>query len=393
MTETTYIKATWLWDGIHDKLIPDGSVLMEGGLIKKTGSSEELSRYPHHHAFHFPDATLMPGLIDSHTHLSMDPRLDNYLEHMSDPVSVLTLRATVMMRKDLHSGVTTCRCCGDREYLDIACRDAINHEDVEGPHLLVAARGIRAPHGHGFVGYPFEGVDQIRRAIEENAVKGADLTKIYITGTLRGDGRLPSYLSKDEIRTAIETTHQAGLRITAHCVGGVGFDWALESGIDSLEHGYHISDSQIEKLGETNTWLVLTPSPIMTEERVNHLPAELIPGHRKEKQMISERMAAVIASGIPFAVGTDGMHGELAQEIRYLIELGASPFRALQAATLNGARVSGIEHKKGSLESGKDADIIIVSGNPFNDQNNLNRIKAIWKSGKKVLLNSESAIK
>jgi imidazolonepropionase-like amidohydrolase len=375
------LRADFLWDGILDKMIPHGAVLLEHGIIQAVGAEREITRLPHDQVIDYPGGTILPGLIDCHTHLSMDPLLDNYLDHMADPVPVLTIRAIRMMKRDLQTGVTTCRCCGDKELLDVACRDAVVTGQITGPHLLVATRGIRAPHGHGFVGYPFDGIDSIRNAIRENAEAGADFIKIYITGTLRGDGSLPSFLSRDQIRTAIEEAHKAGLRIGAHCVGGIGLDWAMELGLDTLEHGYHISDKQIEKLSNSGTRLVITPSPILTDLRVNHLPSDLIPGHLRERDEISDRMRAAILSGIFYAVGTDGMHGELVQEIQYLSELGATSAGALRAATLHGAIVCGIEHKTGSLETGKDGDLLIVDGNPFEDLEVLKRVLAVWKSG------------
>lgn len=382
MTEKVLIKGAYLWDGVHDNLIPDGAVLIEGERIKEVGKIRELDQLDHNEVLNWPDCTLMPGLIDCHTHLSMDPTLENYLDHMSDPVTVLTLRAIAMMRKDLKAGVTTCRCLGDKEYLDIACRHAVENGTVDGPRLLVAGHGIRAPHGHGFVGYPTDGVERIRETIRQNSAAGTDLTKIYITGTLKGDSLLPSYLTREEIRVAINESHDAGLPVAAHCVGGEGLDWALELGLDTLEHAYHISDDQIGRLAESDTWLVLTPGPILSEERVHHLPGNLIPGHLEEKDQIAGRMSAIIEAGFAFGVGTDGMHGELAQEIAYLVELGATHLKALQAATVNGARVCGLEKETGSLEPGKYADIITVKGNPLADIRVLKNIIAVMKHGK-----------
>ncbi len=385
--KATIIRADFLWDGISEKMLPQGALLTEHGIIKAVGPAKEIIRFPHDLVFDYPGSTLMPGLIDSHTHLSMDPLLDNYLDHMADPIPVLTLRATAMMQKDLQSGVTTCRCCGDKEFLDVACRDAVQQDQIIGPNLLVATRGIRAPHGHGFVGYPFDGIEPIRIAIRENVVAGADFIKIYITGTLKGGGELPSYLTREQISVAIEEAHHAGLRIGAHCVGGIGLDWALELGLDTLEHGYHLNDSQIEKLYNSNTRTVITPSPILTNLRVNHLPAELIPGHLKERDEIRERMSAIIGSGIPYAVGTDGMHGELTQEIFYLSKMGATPLEALRAATLHGAQVCGIEKKTGSLETGKEADLLIIEGNPLEDLHALLKVMVVWKSGRQQFVN------
>jgi len=366
------IKGSYLWDGIRDALLPEGAVLVDDGRIKAVGRAQDIVALPHDELHDWPEVTLMPGLIDSHTHLSMDATMENYLDHMSDSVAELTLRATAMMRKDLLAGITTCRCLGDKEFLDIACRNAVEKGLVMGPRILVATRGIRAPQGHGFVGYPFNGHDEIKRAIRENIERGADLIKIYITGTLKGNGKLPSYLSREEIKLAIEEAHNGGLPIASHCVGGEGLDWALEFGLDTLEHAYHITDRQIEKLAASETKLVLTPSPLLTEERVRHLPPALIQGHLDERDMIFNRMAAAVASGLPFAVGTDGVHGELAQEVKYLVDLGAGNHEALKAATVYGARACGIDKETGSLEVGKAADIISVKGNPLKD------VAALW---------------
>lgn len=373
-----------LWNGIDRQSFAGKVILIEDGKIKAIGSEEEIIKFPQQSVIRFPGGTLMPGLIDSHTHLSMDSTLENYLDHMSDPVPVLTLRAAKMMRKDLEAGITTCRCCGDREFLDIACRQAVERSELPGPRLLVATRGIKAPGGHGYVGYSFAGPESIRRAIRENISAGTDFTKIYISGTLKGEGSLPSYLTRKEILASIEESHQAGIRLTAHCVGGEGLDWAVDAGIDSIEHAYHISDRQIERNPKAGTRIVLTPGPILSDERVNHLPSHLIQGHRKEKEMIKDRMEAVIQSGIAYAVGTDGLHGGLWEEVCYLTEMGATNHAALQAATLHGALVSGIEKETGSLEVGKDADILVIEGDPIKDIFALNKVLGVIKSGRLV---------
>jgi imidazolonepropionase-like amidohydrolase len=378
---STIVKGKFLWDGLRDAVVPDACVLLRDGRIVASGPEGDITTMPHDEFYDWPGVTLMPGLIDSHTHLSMDATMENYLDHMSDGVAELTLRAFSMMKKDLFAGITTCRCLGDKEFLDIACRQSVTDGSIPGPRVLVATRGIRAPQGHGFVGYPFNGLDEIRKAVRENVQRGADLIKIYITGTLKGTGTLPSYLTREEIALAIHEAHDAGLPIASHCVGGEGLDWALELGLDTLEHAYHITDKQIEKLAASRTKLVLTPSPLLTEERVRHLPQNLIQGHLDERNMIFDRMAAAVASSIPFAVGTDGMHGELVREIEYLVDLGASNHVALKAATSYGAKVCGIESETGTLEPGKRADIIAVKGNPLDDVQVLRRPVAVVKQG------------
>jgi len=384
MSDRLLLKGSYLWDGIQESILPEGAVLIDDGQIESVGPVSELKHRHHERYIEWTGSTLMPGLIDSHTHLSMDATLENYLDHMYDSLAELTLRAKAMMKVDLFSGVTTCRCLGDREFLDIACRNAVDRGTLTGPDLMVAARGIRAPEGHGFVGYPFKGPVQILRAIRENILADADLVKIYITGTLKGEGDLPSYLTREEIRTAIEESHKNNLRIAAHCVGGEGLNWALEFGLDTLEHAYHISDDQIERLAQSETRLVLTPSPVLNNERINNLPSGLIQGHFDEQPEIRERLVSVIQAGIPFAVGTDGNHGGLAREMEYLVEMGASNYEALRAATYYGAVVSGIENKTGSLEPGKEANVIAVEGNPLEDIHSIKIINAVIKKGQVI---------
>lgn len=385
MEEIKVLKADYIWDGLHEKPMARGAIVIEGKFIREITIFTRLSTELQSMALNMQGSTLMPGLIDSHTHLSMDPTMENYLNHMHDTVPELTLRAVAMMRKDLEAGITTCRCLGDREFLDIACKKAVKEHLLTGPRLIVAGKGIRAPEGHGFVGYPFKGLNKMKKAVQENIIKGADLIKLYITGTLKGEGNLPSFLTAGEIKGIIDEAHAGGLKTASHCVGGIGLDWALEAGLDSLEHAYHISDRQIEKLGKSSTWPVLTPSPMLLAERIHHLPEALIPGHLREMEEIRSRMTALIDSGIPFALGSDGLHGKLPREMAFLVEMGASNLAALQAATIHGAKVAGIDHRTGSIEAGKMADIIAVKGNPLKDIGVLNCVKGIMKEGDWIL--------
>ena len=384
MAGRTILKGKYVWDGIKNKALPEGAVLIENGSILGIGPASEILTASDTQVFDWPQATLLPGLIDSHTHLSMDGSLENYLDHMADSAPVLTLRATAMMHRDLMAGITTCRCLGDREFLDVACREAVEKGDVTGPALLVATRGIRSPEGHGFVGYSFKGKEEIRKAIRENIAHGADFIKIYITGTLKGKSNLPSYLSREEIEIAIAESHAGGVRIAAHCVGGYGLDWALELGLDTIEHAYQITSEQVERLANSNTSLVLTPGAVLSEGRVRRLPPSLISGHINEREQMFASMALTVDAGIPFGVGTDGMHGDLATDIAYLSDLGASTLEALRAATIHGARICGIDAETGSLQAGRRADIIAVEGNPLEDLGALRDVIAVISNGNLV---------
>ena len=255
---------------------------------------------------------------------------------------------------------------------------------IQGPRLLVACRGIRAPHGHGFVGYPFAGVEAIRQAVRENLAAGADLIKIYITGTLPSPKGILHYYSKQEVSTAVEEAHRAGVPVATHCIGGPGFKLALETGIDVIEHGYFITDDEIAMLERSAAWLVMTPSIFMTDARIKTLPADLIKGHLKQRDAVAGRMAAAIAAGVRYAVGTDAMHGGLAKEMEYLVDFGASPEDALKAGTSSAALVCGMSDQIGTLEKGKLADIIAVHGNPLEDIRVLQGPKTVILGGRRV---------
>ena len=380
----TLIRGSALITGEVNKATRPAAILIGDGRILAVGSEAENRAAEAEEKIDCSGQTLLPGLVDCHNHLSLDPSLDNYLFRMNDPIPELTIRAVRTMAVDLASGVTTSRCLGDKSFLDIECKKAVAAGQLPGPRLLVATRGIRAPHGHGFVGYPFSGIENIRQAVRENLLAGADLIKIYITGTLRGSKGFTHYFSREEIQTLVDEAHRVGVPVATHCIGGPGLNLALETGIDVIEHGYFINDAQIDLLIQAGRWLVMTPSIFFTDARIRTLPANLIDGHLQQRDEVRQRLTAAIAAGVKFAVGTDGMHGGLAREIQYLTQFGASPFDALMAATLNAAAVCGLEDSIGSLARGKIADLIGVEGNPLEDIVALQRVKTVVQEGQVV---------
>ena len=378
----TLIRGGLVIDGTGGSPIDKGAILIDGSRIIKVGSKEEFWEDDGIHVLDCSDQTLLPGLIDCHNHLSLDPRLENYLHRMFDPIPALTFRACETMKIDLFSGVTTSRCMGDKGFLDVESKKAVEEERLEGPRLLIATRGIRASHGHGFVGYPFDGIDQIRAAVRENISAGADLIKIYITGTLRGStGGIPSFFSKEEIQTAVDEAHRVGIPVATHCIGGKGFEWALETGIDVIEHGYFLTDREMDLLAKSDRWLIMTPSVFFTDARIQTLPKDLVDGHLRQRDEVAQRMTAAVTAGVKFAVGTDGMHGGMAQEIQYLVDFGATHVQALMAATCHAAKVCGLEESIGTLEPGKFGDIIGVKGNPLEDIGALKKVETVVSRG------------
>ena len=381
---TTLIKGGKLLDGTGTTFQGPAQILVENGSIAALGHQAARRANEASQVIDCGDRTLLPGLIDCHNHLSLDPTLDNYLHRMADPIPDLTLRAVASMRVDLRSGVTTSRCLGDKEFLDVACREWVRAGRIEGPRLLVACRGIRSPHGHGFVGYPFGGVEAIRQAVRENLAAGADLIKVYTTGTLPSPKGILHYYSKPEVAVVVEEAHRVGVPVATHCIGGPGFEQALETGIDVIEHGYFITDQEIAMLKRSQAWLVMTPSIFFTDARIETLPPNLIQGHLKERDQVARRVAAAIAAKVRYAVGTDGMHGGLAKEMEYLVDFGASPEDALKAATSSAALVCGMSDQIGTLEKGKLADVIAVEGNPLEDIRVLQGSKTVILGGRRV---------
>lgn len=380
----TLVRGGCLIDGTGAPAIRPALLLIENGKIKALGQEAEDETQEDDYIIDCGQQTLLPGLIDCHNHLSLDPTLDNYLYRMNDSIPVLTLRAVSNMNVDLESGVTTSRCLGDKGFLDVACKDRVTAGKIPGPRLLVATRGILAPHGHGFVGYPFSGVENVRRAVRENISAGADLIKIYITGTLPGPRGFPFYFSREEVETLVHEAKRVGVPVTTHCIGGPGLKLALETGIDVIEHGYFITDEEIDLLAESGKWLVMTPSIFFTDARIKNLPVNLIDGHLIQREDVGLRMAAAIKAGVKYAVGTDGMHGGLAQEVKYLTDFGASPAEAVTAVTASAAKLCGMEDIVGTLETGKIADVIGVEGNPLEDIIALQRVETVIQGGRLV---------
>ena len=376
------VKGAWLYDGTGRPPVARGAVLVEDGRIVALGTEKELALRPGAQVVDCGDQMLIPGLIDCHCHVSMQPWEDNWPARLHDSDPELTLRAVHNLAIDLKSGVTTARALGDRSFVDLVVRNAIASGRLAGPRLLVATRGIRATHGHGMVGYPFDGPQAVRLAVRENLKAGADLIKLFITGTVRQGPELVCFPSPEDIALAVQEARRAGVRTAAHCIGGPGVEACIEAGVDCLEHGYFFTDREVDLVLKADRWLDLTPSPFFTEERIRTLPADLADAFRKDRDVVARRMETVIKSGVKFAAGTDGMHGELARELEYLVSFGAPTAQAMAAVTRNAAALLGLEGSAGTLEPGKTADIVGVRGNPLEDIRSLKNVVTVIARGK-----------
>jgi imidazolonepropionase-like amidohydrolase len=183
---------------------------------------------------------------------------------------------------------------GDKEFIDIEFGKAIETGYHQVPRLVTSSKGIRSGAGHGFVGYPCDGLEMIRLMVRGNVAAGADVIKFYATGTLMAFGQISCYLDQTEIQMIVDEAHRLGKQTAVQCVGGKAFDWCLEAGVDCIEHGYFLSDEEIEMLMRKEVDLVLTPSFYMREEQITSLPRHLIDEHRNQSSKARERMAAIL---------------------------------------------------------------------------------------------------
>jgi imidazolonepropionase-like amidohydrolase len=326
--------------------------------------------------------TLLPGFIDAHDHLALSPQLKNYPQIMADPDPVLIVRAIVNMKTDLYAGITTARCLGDRNFIDLYLKDAVNQGLIEGPRIFTATRGIKASHAHGFVATPFDGMEAIRSAVRENLKRGADFIKIFVTGNSRQSEYLPYYLSPQEIHTAVAEAHRVGKKVAAHCIGGDGLTACIEQGVDVIEHAYYANDAQIESLVKKDRWVVLTPRINFNDARWANVSEKAVHEMRKNRTEVLNSQQKLMQSGVKLAIGTDATHGEVVEDVIFVVNtMGGTIARALQAITKTAAELCEMGQLVGSITEGKKADLVAVSGAVEKDIQVLRNVCFVMKDG------------
>ncbi|MCD6032140.1 MAG: amidohydrolase [Thermomicrobiales bacterium] len=391
---TLRIEATWLFDGTGAAPLADGAVLIDDNRIVASGLASEVP--PGDESLAFLGCTLMPGLVDAHTHLSfnMGEQPVGSLERGS--AVHRALQATRYLRQDLDAGVTLVRVVGEMEFLDATVKDAVAAGTIAGPRLVIATRSLAATNGHGgeWPGNAVDGVDEMRKAVRTNLRRGADLTKLLVTGSVdHPGGHFACGFSRDEIAVAVEESHRAGKPVAAHAVRPDDVRICVEEGVDAIEHGHILDAGAIELMRQRNTWLVATLAIVLDEELLapdlaaNPLFAEVEWLPRRAAAPTAYREA--IAAGIRWACGTDAMHGRMADEVTALVEIGIPATSVLVAATRSGAEICGLGSSLGTLEPGKLADLLIVDGNPVEDVAALRSVRSVLKDGRVVFRHFE----
>ncbi len=403
--KVTVLKAARIFDGTSDREVKDGMVIVEGTTIKAVGVGLAIPAGAE--VIDLGDSTLLPGLIDSHTHASGESG-DNWaldtLANLRRTVPEQAIRATANARKTLMAGFTTVRDVGSGEYIDVALRNSIAAGVIPGPRMLVAVHALGARGGHcDDGGFPYmrfghesgiedgiaAGADQFRDAVRFQVKYGADVIKVCATGgvlSLADEVDTPQ-VTQDEMNAIVDEAHRLRKKVAVHAHGAEGAKVAIRAGADSIEHGSFLDEEGLRMMKESGTYLVptlLAGEYVAGKAAERHYPPEIEAKAKAAVAVRSEMFKKALALGVKIAFGTDSAvspHGLNAQEFKLMVDLGMNPAAALRAATQNAADLLGLAKTVGTLEAGKQADVIAVSGDPLTNIRTMETVRFVMKGG------------
>ena len=400
----TLIHAGRMFDGRSDALRTAVTVVVEGDRI--TGVQDGyVAGGPGDTVVDLRGGTLLPGFIDLHVHITgQQSGAAGYAERFFLNPADVALRATTYARKTLLAGFTTVRDCGAGDKLNLALRDAVEKGWIDGPRI-VAAGGVSTTGGHGDPtnGLASElqelladrrpvadGPDGVRTLVRQRYKAGADFIKIAATGgvlSLAKSGQAPLF-TEEELRAVVETAREYGMKVAAHAHGSEGMLRAVRAGVHTIEHGTFMTDEIMAAMKERGTVYVPTISAgrfVAEKSKVEgYFPAVVRPKAAAIGPQIQETFSRAVKAGVKIAFGTDqgvAPHGDNALEFVYMVEGGMSPAGALRSATLEAARVVGLDEELGTVEAGKRADLVGVPGDPLADIRATTRVSFVMKGG------------
>lgn len=395
----TAIKAGRLIDTTSGKVLVDQTIFIKGDRITAVTPTSSAKIPEGAKLIDLSRATVLPGLIDVHTHLTSDPR-----QHGYKSLGISNIRAALYgaraARLTLEAGFTTVRNVGADGFGDVALRDAINDGDIVGPRMLVSgyAIGIQGGHcdnnllppeyndvGKGVADGPWAARTKVREMVKY----GADLIKICATGGVlsKGDEAGAQQYTLEEMKAIVEEAHKLGRRVAAHAHGTTGIRDAILAGVDSVEHASLIDAEGIKLARERGTYLAMdiyNDDYILGEgEKAGFLP-ESLEKERQIGQLQRDNFRKAHQGGARMAFGSDAgvyPHGDNAKQFFYMVKYGMTPIQSIQAATVNAADLMGWKDKVGSISAGKFADIVAIDGDPLADVTLLTKIKFVMKGG------------
>jgi imidazolonepropionase-like amidohydrolase len=391
------VRAGHLLDVKTGKLLDAQTVVVVGETIQSISPTAQVPAQPGDSVVDLGGMTVLPGLIDVHTHLTMNTDFDPYRELISTSAKQ-AINGVVNAKTTLMAGFTSVRNVGADGFTDVDLRDAIYDGQIPGPHMQVSGPllGITGGHcdenllpikyhvvGDGVA----DGIAEVQHKVRENIKYGADLIKICATGGVlsKGDDPQASQYTLEEMQAIVADAHRLGRKVAAHAHGAQGILWATLAGVDSIEHGSYIDDAGIAAMKQHGTYLVPT---LYLEDWIlekGNLPAFYHQKMLDVSAVAKSNIKRAMQAGVKIALGTDAAvypHGLNAHELDvYVNQLGMAPLAALQSATINAADLMGWTAKTGSLEPGKWADMIAVDTNPLDNVRVLQNVKFVMKGG------------
>jgi imidazolonepropionase-like amidohydrolase len=400
------LKAARLFDGKSNALVKPGVVVVTDGKIVAAGTSATAPAGAE--VLDLGDATLLPGFIDAHTHLTGTYREDYTraaLDSLQKPIPEMALDASVNARVTLMAGITTVRDVGSHDYLDAGLRNAINRGVVPGPRMLVAVHAIGATGGHcDETGYragvfgketgPEDGVingaDQARQAVRLAHKYGATIIKTCATGGVLSlaDAVDTPQLTQEELNAIVDEAHALKLKTAAHAHGAEGAKRAIRAGIDSIEHGSFLDDEALNLMKQRGTYYVPTLMAAQgLSEQISKgvaIPPAILVKANAAIAAIHQTFQKAVGMGIKIGLGTDAAvypHGRNTEEFHQMVDLGMKPIDALKAGTSADAELLGLADKIGTLEPGKLADVVAVPGDPVENIRATEHVFFVMKEG------------
>jgi len=390
---TTLILADQVYDGTLNAPVKNAGVVVgDDGKIAETGPAATLKG--NHQQTVTVQGTLMPGLVDAHTHVVLAAGVDPGRTVLSESRTRTVTRALKHLAQHLAAGVTTIRDLGGSDGIDLDLMRAQQDGFVPGPRMLAAGTVICMTGGHAcFLGHESDGTDEVVKSVRLNIKHGAMVTKLIATGGVITPGVEPGsvQLGEDELRAAVVESIHAGRRVAAHAQGTEGIMNALNAGVHSIEHGFWLDDICVQKMKERGVYLVATFAAAHGMlDNLDRLPAFIRTKMEKVADAHDRSFRMALKAGVPVACGTDAgtpfnFHGGISREIALHVHHGASTLQALHAATGAAAHLLGREDV-GVIRRGALADLTALVGNPLDDLRAFNTVSHVWQSGRSVNL-------